>query len=417
MPFNTQVTSHLRDIVDEACEDQEFGIPGATVVIVNKNGEELFAHSAGQRAKGSPEPMTLDTIFWIASCTKMLVGIACMQLVEQGALELDNGEQTESLCPELKALKVLRPDGGFDEKKNAITLRMLLTHTAGFGYTFFNERLRDWSQPIGVDEFSGRIEDVTLPLLFQPGEGWEYGVGIDWAGIALERATGLTLNTYLQKYLFKPLRIENMSMIPSHELRSKLAYMHHRETDGTLRTRDHLLRAPLVVDLGNEAEVSRIFNSGGAGMFAKPHDYSRILSVLLNNGTDPRTGTQLLLPETVEAMFTNQIPHFPHYSRQSIPAAKPDLTNAIPELYPVPGDVEQGWGITFMLSNGGATGRSIGTGHWAGLPNCWWWMDRKKGVAGIVCTQILPFVDAKVLGLWGAIEVEVYKALSYDVDY
>ncbi|KAL4870722.1 hypothetical protein BDV12DRAFT_207415 [Aspergillus spectabilis] len=384
---------------------------GTTVVVVKKDGDELFAHSAGQRGKGSPEPMTLDTIFWIASCTKMLVGVACMQLVEQGILELDNGTQTENLCPELKELKVLRPGGGFEEKKNAITLRMLLSHTAGFGYTFFNERLREWSYPAGVDEFSGRVEDVTLPLLFQPGERWEYGVGIDWAGIALERATGLTLNTYLQKHVFKPLEINDMSMIPSREMRQRLAYMHYREHDGTLRTRDHLLRTPLVVDLNNETEVSRVFNSGGAGMFAKPQDYSRILSVLLNDGTCPRTGTQLLRKETVESMFTNQIPYFPNYSRQSIPAAKPDLTNAIPELYPVPGDPEQGWGITFMLSNGGATGRSTGTGHWAGLPNCWWWADREKGVAGIVCTQILPFVDAKVLGLWGAVEAEVYKAL------
>ncbi|KAJ0362305.1 hypothetical protein COL922a_014495, partial [Colletotrichum nupharicola] len=120
--------------------------------------------------------MTLDTIFWIASCTKLLVGIACMQLVEQGSLPLDDETQIEELCPELKRLKVLKPDGSFEEKKKAITLRMLLTHTAGFGYTFFNERLRGWSYPAGVDEFSGRVEDITsTPLLFQPGEGWEYG--------------------------------------------------------------------------------------------------------------------------------------------------------------------------------------------------------------------------------------------------
>ena len=111
-------------------------------------------------------------------------------------------------------------------------------------------------------------------------------------------------------------------------------------------------------------------------------------------------------------MFSNQIPHMPNYSRQPIPASKPDLTNPIPELYPVPGNPPQGWGLTFMFSNGGATGRSTATAHWAGLANLWWWADREKGVAGMVCSQILPFVDLNVLQLWGGVEAEVYKALD-----
>ncbi|KAL4787191.1 beta-lactamase/transpeptidase-like protein [Aspergillus varians] len=411
MPFDQNVTSHLRDIVDKACENPETGIPGTTVVVVDKNGTELFAHSAGKRGTGSKEPMTLDNIFWIASCTKMLVGVACMQLVEQGVLRLDDGAQTEQLCPELKNLQVLQPDGTLEDKKREITLRMLLSHTAGFGYTFFNDRLREWSYPAGINEFSGRIEDVTMPLLFQPGEGWEYGVGIDWAGVALERATGLRLNAYLQKHIFQPLGIKDMSMIPSQDMRQRMAYMNARNPDGTLRPRDHLLRAPLVVDLEDQVEVDRLFNSGGAGMFAKPQDYCKVLSVLLNDGTCPKTGTKLLRKATVDEMFSNQIPHLPNYSRQSIPASKPDLTNPVPELYPVAGNPPQGWGLTFMLSNGGATGRSSSTGHWAGLANLWWWADREKGVAGIVCTQILPFVDLPVLGLWAEVEAEVYRAL------
>lgn len=182
MSLDAHVASHLRGIIDDACADQKFGIPGATVVVVGKDGTELFAHSAGKQGTGSKDNMDLNNIFWIASCTKMLVGVACMQLVEQGILELDDGDQTERLCPELKSLKVLRPDGTLEEKKRAITLRMLLCHTSGFGYTFFKERLRDWSYPVGVDEFSGRIEDMKLPLIFQPGESWEYGVSVICSG-------------------------------------------------------------------------------------------------------------------------------------------------------------------------------------------------------------------------------------------
>ncbi|KAF4978143.1 hypothetical protein FZEAL_5441 [Fusarium zealandicum] len=412
MVLNSDVTAKLRKIVDDACDDQKAGIPGTTVVVVDKSGEELFAHSSGTRGVASKDPMTLDSIFWIASCTKMLAGVACMQLVEQGLLKLDDGEHLENLCPELKQLQVLREDGTLEAKKKTITLRMLLTHTAGFGYTFFNDRLRDWAFPVGGDEFSGRIDDIIkLPLLFQPGEGWEYGVGIDWAGLALQRASGLTLNEYLRHNVFNPLDIKDMSMIPNQDMRARLAYMNARDADGTLRPRDHIQRLPLVINPDDKAEVASVFNSGGAGMFAKPQDYCKVLAVLLNDGTCPRSGVKILRKQTVEEMFRNQIDEFPNFSRQFIPASKPDLTNPIPELYPVSGTPPQGWGLTFMISNGGGTGRSKGTVHWAGLPNLWWWCDRENGVAGIVCTQILPFADAKVLGLWAQVEAEVYKAI------
>lgn len=176
MAFTAETVTKLRGIVDASCADDQTGVPGATVVVVGKDGNDLFAHSSGKRGVASDEPMTLDHIFWIASSTKMLVGIACMQLVEQGILKLDDGEHLENLCPELKTLQVLRADGTLEKKNKVITLRMLLTHTAGFGYTFFNERLRDWCFPAGGDEFSGRFDDMLMTLLFQPGEGWEYGV-------------------------------------------------------------------------------------------------------------------------------------------------------------------------------------------------------------------------------------------------
>lgn len=174
--FSQQTIDTLRSTVEAACFDHRTGLPGATVVVVGKDGKELFAHSAGRRGVASLEDMTLDNVFWIASCTKAVTGIACMQLVEKGTLSLDDGEQIEDLCPELKTLKVLKRDKTLEDKQNAITLRMLLTHTAGFGYTFFNERLRDWGYPAGTDEFNGRMEEMISPLLFQPGEGWEYGV-------------------------------------------------------------------------------------------------------------------------------------------------------------------------------------------------------------------------------------------------
>lgn len=409
MPFSTQVVEKLQQTVNAACSNPASDIPGTSIVVVGKDGKELFAHAAGKRGVASSEPMTLDNVFWIASCTKMIGGIACMQLVEQGKLHLDDGDEMERLCPELKDIKVLQNDGTLVEKNKKITLRMLLSHTAGFGYAFFNNKLRDYSYPVGFDEFSGRIQDIIQPLVHQPGEGWEYGVNIDWAGIAVERVTGLSLNDYIHKNIFQPLGLKNISMFPTAEMKKNLAYMNHRKHDGSLIGRDHLLRAPLVVETD---EIPKVLNSAGAGCFAKPSDYSQIIATLLNDGTSPITGAKILEKATVDEMFKNQIPNFPDFGRQGIPDAKPDLTNPIPEIYPVSGNPPQGWGLTFMLSNGGVTGRSKGTGFWAGLPNCWWWCDREKGVGGIVCSQILPFGDAKVLGLWFDVEAQIYQALG-----
>ncbi|KAL1875092.1 hypothetical protein Plec18167_005762 [Paecilomyces lecythidis] len=405
--FSAETVRSLQQKLDAACADKEKGIPGAVLVVVDKNGEEKFSYASGIRGYGTTEKMTLDNVFWIASCTKMIVGIACMQLVEKGLLALDDSSQVEKLSPELKQVKVLQDDGKLVDKKRGITLRMLLSHTAGFGYTFFNEKLRDYSKPIGYDEFSGHVYDILQPLVRQPGDGWEYGVNIDWAGVLVERVTGLSLKDYIHRNILEPLGLRNISMFPTPSMKANLAHMNQRAPDGQLSPRDHLLRRPLIVN--GATEIQDCLNSGGAGCFAKPQEYCQILSVLLNDGTSPKTGKTLLRKETVEEMFRNQIPEFPNFGTQGIPPSKQDLTHPIPNLYPSP--TPQGWGLTFMLT-GGATGRSPGTGWWAGLPNLYWWCDREKEIAGIVCSQILPFADPKVLGLWVDVESLVYQGLA-----
>jgi len=261
----------------------------------------------------------------------------------------------------------------------------------------------------GYDEFSGQLYDVTQPLVKQPGEGWEYGVNIDWAGVLVERATGLSLNDYVHQHIFRPLDLTNISMFPTKSMKAKLAYMNYRSPDGQLHRRDHLHRRPLIVE---SAEIS------------KPHLIVVAQAVMRNHKGMLRSWLHFLMMaphlelankfcerKTVDEMFRNQIPQFPDFGRQGIPASKPDLTNAIPELYPAPPTGVQGWVLSSMLT-GGPTGRSAGTGHWAGLANLWRWCDRGKGVAGFICTQVLPFADTQVLGLWVGVEQEVYKTLA-----
>jgi CubicO group peptidase (beta-lactamase class C family) len=206
--------------------------------------------------------------------------------------------------------------------------------TAGFGYEFFNTKLRNYGRPVGFDVFSGDPTEVLrMPLVNQPGSRWEYGINIDWAGIALERQTGQSLNDYMQEHIFQPLGIHNTNMFPTKEMKSNLACMHQR-WPGSQKAieRDHVYRRPLIAE-GKE-EQSRILNSGGAGLYSRPTEYIKVLAVLLNDGTCPTTKKQILKPETVKHMFENQITQMPDFGRRGIPDAKPEHSNPLGDLYP-----------------------------------------------------------------------------------
>ncbi|KKY19967.1 putative beta-lactamase family protein [Diplodia seriata] len=423
MSFNAEAQATIKSTLDAVTSTGS--VPGIVFVAVDKNGDLVTSHCSGTTGATGATPMSLDSVFWIASCTKIITGIACMQLVEQGKLSLDDSDALYKIIPELKDKKVLQDDGSLVPKKKEITLRMLLDHTAGFGYTFFNPKLRDWGRPLGFDEFSGDARDILdAPLVNQPGSTWEYGTNIDWAGLAVERVSGLTLNDYFHKHIFEPLGIENVSMFPTDDMLKRLVYLHQKHPDGSVTEQDHLLRRGLMAKTPEER--ARIVNSGGAGCFAKPVEYCQILAALLNNGTSPKTGAALLSPASVAAMFANSLPAaWPDFARAGIPAAKPHQTNPIPELYAQPGNPPQGWGLTFLLTNldgeagkkkeeeeQAATWRGRNTGHWAGIANLYYWVDREKGLAGMIASQVLPFADVDVVLPWVVCEKAVYDGLG-----
>ncbi|KAK5135071.1 hypothetical protein LTR08_005596 [Meristemomyces frigidus] len=408
---NQKAQEAVQKSLDSVTGDKNTGVAGLVFVAVGKDGKNIVECASGKVGfNESRGPMTLDSVFWIASCTKILATIACLQAVEQGKLKLDSHEQVYELCPELKSVQVLQDDGSLVDKKNEITLRMLLCHTAGFGYEFFNPKLRDYGRPVGFDMFHADERDVlTMPLVNQPGETWEYGINIDWAGLILERATGIRLDDWMQQNIMQPLGLKNVTLFPTNEMKKQLAVMHQRWPGSSKsEERDHIYREPLRAN--TDADKKRMFHSGGGGGFAKPVEYVQILAALLNDGKSPTTGAQILKKETVDAMWENQMPDF---ARQGIPAAKPEHTNPSPELYPQEGNPPQGWGLSFMITQeAGATGRGKNTAWWAGIANLFWWCDREKGVAGMIASQVMPFGDAHVMGQWGACEAAVYSALS-----
>lgn len=235
-------------------------------------------------------------------------------------------------------------------------------------------------------------EYLHQPLVNQPGERWEYGISIDWAGVLVERVTGMSLNDYFLEHIFEPMGIQGINIFPTAQMKKDLVFQNVRDPDGklSLNANGHINRRPLVAT--EPEDIKATFNSGGSGCFARPAEYCQIIAMLLNDGTHAKTGHQILKPETVKEMFTNQIEDMRDFGRHGLSSVKPLLSNTLPDIYPQPPEIPQGWGLTFFLNiHPGPTGRAGGTGWWAGLPNLFWWADRESGLGGIIATQIIPF--------------------------
>lgn len=159
-------------------------LPSVVVMAINREGKTIHSYATGPTSLKGTDPVSLDTVFWVASFTKAVTAMACMQLVEQGKIGLD--EPVERFIPELASKAQILT--GFDSNdepqfvapKNKITLRHLLTHTAGLGYTFFNHNLRKYAEKRGDSlEWRFKRTDFSLPLSFEPGTAWEYGLNLD----------------------------------------------------------------------------------------------------------------------------------------------------------------------------------------------------------------------------------------------
>ena len=369
-------------------------MPGVVAMAANDRGL-LYEGGFGRRDLTATAAMTPDTVVWIASMTKAITAAAAMQLVERGKLALD--APAAAIVPELNAAKVLE---GFDAAgqprlrapKRPITLRQLLTHTAGYGYEIFNAAIAQFQAATNTPGITTCTNAaLTTPLLFDPGDGWEYGINIDWAGKMVEAVSGQRLDRYFQQNIFGPLGMSDTAFKLSPSQRARLAAVHQRGPDGAL--------APIEFEIPQEPE----FLMGGGGLYGTAGDYLKFAQMIMRGGT--LNGTPVLRPETVDLMSQN---HIGPLEVGVIKTAIPALSN---DADVVPG-VPKKWGLSFVINTQQTrTGRSAGSLAWAGLANTYFWIDRTKQVCGVFLSQLLPFYDETAFGLFTSFETEVYRAL------
>jgi methyl acetate hydrolase len=370
-------------------------VAGVVAIAATDKGV-IYEGAIGRRDMDKGPDMTPDTLFWIASMTKAVTGTACMQLVEQGKLKLD--DPVGELLPDLAKPQILE---GFDTSgqpklrpaTKPITLRHLMTHTAGFVYSIWSEPMLQYEKVTG-SPFVGSCKTASLraPLMFEPGERWEYGINTAWLGQVVEAVSGLTLDAYLREHLFTPLGMVDATFSPSAAQRGRLMDIHDRTPDGGL--------APSEIDLPDAPELA----FGGEGAFATARDYMRFLRCLLNGGE--LDGARILQPDSVNLMFTDHLggAALPEIMRSAIP----ELTNDVPAM-----PFRQGWGLGLHLTLEDLPGmRHAGSGDWAGLFNSYYWVDRTSGIAAAIFTQLLPFFDARMVGTLLEFEQAVYAQVG-----
>ena len=382
-----QIDWALRDAV-EARE-----VPGIVALAASDRGI-LYEGAFGVRDVDAGSPMTLDTVFRIASMTKAVTSVAAMQLVEQGKIGLD--DPVPKIDPALNRPQVL---DGFDAAgrprlrpaRRPITLRHLLTHTAGFVYEVWNADALRYVEATGTPRvMSGSFETLRRPLAFDPGDRWEYGTNTDWVGRVVEVVGGTSLDSYLRDRIFMSLGMRDTGFVPSPEQHARQAHVHQRRGGGSFESQ------PLPPPATPE------FFAGGGGLVSTGPDYLNFLRMLLNGGM--LNGARILKPETVALMHANHIGELPAGIMQS---CNPEVSADV-DFFP---GAPLRWSLAYMLNiEPGPTGRSAMSGSWAGIFNSYYWLDPARHVAGVILSQFLPFADPAMLRLYGRFERGVYAS-------
>jgi CubicO group peptidase (beta-lactamase class C family) len=365
--------------------------PGVVALAADEKGV-FYQGARGRTAPDAATPVALDSVFRIASMTKAITSAAAMKLVEQGKLALD-GPMAE-IAPELGQAVILE---GFDadgkprtrKARRAISLRHLLTHTSGFSYDLFNSSVARYMEHEGLPSIATCLNaSLRAPLLFEPGERWEYGIGIDWAGKIVEAVSGRKLERFLQDEFFGPLRMKDTSFVLRDDMKRRLVAATQRQPDGTI--------AKIDFEFPQDAD----FHMGGGGLFSTGPDYLRFTRMLLGGGA--LDGARVLAAETVKRMGENAIGEI---AVPRLESENPAM--AVPYEF-WPGQIKR-WGLAYMLNTEDvAGGRAAGSCTWAGVHNTFFWIDPTRRRTAVLMMQLLPANDPKVIDTLEKFERAVY---------
>jgi len=384
-------TSRIDAMLQDATRAGE--VPGVVAMAATDN-DIVYEGTFGRRRLHAAPLMTRDTVFRVASMIKPITSVAALQLVEQGKLSLD--ARAPDLDPDLGTPHVL---DSFDAKglpqlrpaSRPITLRDLLTHTAGFTYRLWDKKAVRYIKSIELLPKAERAHVPRTPLMFDPGECWQYGTSIDWVGRIVEETSGERLDAYFRKHIFDPLEMKDTAFDISPGQQEREASSHRRGPNGALTPQPQ------------ERHTPRRSFSGGGGIYSTGPDYLTFLRTLLRGGA--LDGVRILRADTVSLMGQNQIGEIDvGVLRTTVPALSNDV-----DFFP---GIGCKWGFGHMINMRAVPGgRSAGSLSWGGLLNTYYWIHPARRIAAVFMTQVLPFADSRTLRTYRQFERGIYASV------
>ena len=354
----------------------------AVVVLVTSADKVIFTHASGRRDVAAGAALPQDAIFRIASMGKAMTSAAVMMLQESGRLGLD--DPAGRYVPGIDALQVVtrvNPDGSIESRppRRPITIRHLLTHTSGLGYSFSDPILFKLQQ-------AGKGERDFL--LHDPGEKWTYGTSTGYLGDIVERVSGQPLDSFLRTRLYEPLGMTDTGFEVAAGARSRLVTLHQR-VDGKLTERPN-------------PEVPRAPVRGDGGQYSTAQDYGAFLRMFLNGGL---AGSARLLTEaSIRDMTRGQIGGL-------VVGRQPAADSLRSKPFPLGGASEHwgfgdSWSLAFQISAPTILPhrRAAGSYSWAGINNTHFWVDPQRRIGVVVLMQVLPFYDDASIRLLTQVE-------------
>ena len=368
-------------------------IPCLSVIITNKD-KNIFEQYHGHTHLKKMTSFNENSIVRIASMTKPITSLCIFQLIEKNLISLEtNLEDIDRRFADVKIIEIVDNNVQYIKPKSKIKIKHLLTHTSGYGYQFLNPEIKYLVDNKLLQDLKDDGADfLDAPILFEPGERWNYGIGIDILGYIIEKISNKKLNEYMKENLFNKLGMNNTTFHLDDTKFKDLAYVYNYTQDQIKIDQERADE--------QENKINKTFHAGGGGLLSTTQDYAKFMRLFL------KEQNEIISQESINLMKRNQIGSL---EVKRMPSVDAELSASLD----YDDNIEKKFGYGFMINNQKTNeGRPKGSIFWTGIFNSFFWIDFENKIGCAIFMQMLPYLNEISLKTYNQIETAIYQNID-----